>query len=144
MNLSDLRAFPDAFPAYKRPVSVEVEFAEDAGTIQTREGQVAFEVGDAILTGVEGERWPVSRKHFFDTYSPELPTRAGQSGLYRKRLIWIWAWRTPSPLNIPLPSGRGILHAESGDFVVQHDINDWSVVGASIFAQTYEKPPADV
>ncbi|PKY10769.1 hypothetical protein B1757_07345 [Acidithiobacillus marinus] len=132
----DLRQLSGAFQARKRPLSVQVEFAENDGSLQTREGPVTYRRGDAILTGVEGERWPVSRKRFEATYQP-----SETSGVYSKKPAIVWAYVAPSPLDVALPDDRGHLHAAPGDVIVQYAPGDQAVVGASIFAQTYERLP---
>lgn len=41
--------------------SVSVTFAQEAGRIATHEGEVGYFSGDALITGVGGECWPVTR-----------------------------------------------------------------------------------
>jgi len=41
-----------------------VHFAAAAGQLQTLEGPVAYAAGDAIVTGVAGEQWPVPADSF--------------------------------------------------------------------------------
>jgi hypothetical protein len=55
-ELADLSLMPVAFMARRRAIPMAVEFASGAGTLKTREGDVAFDIGDAIVTGVENER----------------------------------------------------------------------------------------
>src|SRR5664279_1064449 len=66
LDLSEDRA---ARRARKRAVVVQVVFAEAAGTLSTQEGPVNYSTGDALLTGTEGERWPVTRHIFDQTYA---------------------------------------------------------------------------
>lgn len=60
--------------------SVSVTFAQEAGRIATREGDVRYSPGDALITGVEGECWPEARQKFDSSYVPILPNRHGQPG----------------------------------------------------------------
>lgn len=55
--------------AMKKPVLVEFEFAKKDGEIDTIEGKMSYKKGDAIITGVKGERYPCRRDIFDETYS---------------------------------------------------------------------------
>ena len=61
---TDLRLEEKAQQAFKLPVIHNVVFAEVAGVCETLEGAVPYKSGDAIVTGVADERWPVSREYF--------------------------------------------------------------------------------
>lgn len=139
MSSPDLAGAPGAFQAVKLGTRVAVEFARQAGQLQTREGVVAYDAHDALLTGVEGERWPVPRQRFLATYEPCAPTQAAQPGWYSKRPVTVWALRTDAATQIPLASGRGRLQAQPGDYLVQYAPGDVAVVGASIFEKTYRR-----
>lgn len=52
----------------KKPIILEAEFAEEPGTINTLEGDLHYSKGDAIITGTHGEKWPVRRLLFNETY----------------------------------------------------------------------------
>ena len=52
----------------KVPIEVEVEQATDYGTIMTLEGLEPYEPTDWIVTGVQGEQYPVRDDVFFDIY----------------------------------------------------------------------------
>lgn len=141
MSTFDLSNAPGAFLAHKRPIPVAVVFAKEYGVLETREGPVRFQAGDALLTGVEGERWPVPRERFLVTYSPLPPTHDGEAGRYVKRPLSVWAWKTNQSMAIPLTDGRGLLQAEPGDVIVQYGPGDLAVVAALIFDKTYEPDP---
>ena len=79
-DLPDLAAEPRALRVCKKPIPVQVEFATFEGTCETLEGSVRFRAGDAILTGVKGERWPVGREAFLSSYEAVPPTRTGSNG----------------------------------------------------------------
>jgi PGDYG protein len=134
-DLSEDRA---ARRARKRPVVVQVEFAVADGTLSTQEGPVKYSTGDALLMGIEGERWPVARHAFDETYAPVAPTRRGKPGRYRKRPLVVWAKLMTDAFDVTLDRGRGILHGQAGDWLVQYAPADLSVVSAGAFARTYE------
>ena len=54
--------------AIKKPVEVVFEFAEEDGEIETLEGKFSYKKGDAIITGVKGEKYPCRRDIFDQTY----------------------------------------------------------------------------
>lgn len=139
MKPFDIARQPGAFLAVKRPVPVSVEFAEREGTLGTREGAVRYQAGDAILSGIEGERWPVPRARFLASYDPVAPVCAGQRGSYVKRRKAVWAWRTGAAVEIALSGGRGTLRANAGDVIVDYGDCDLAVVAASIFDGSYER-----
>jgi len=135
---ADLAHEPAARTARKTPVPVEVEFAVSAGTLATAEGPVAYDSGDALLTGPAGERWPVPRTRFLRDYEVVDGSRAGGPGRYRKRPGEVRALRMNAPFTVTLPDGRGTLAGDAGDWLVQYAPGDQAVVAASIFAATYE------
>jgi len=134
----DLAHDPDAHRARKRPVTLQVAFAASAGTLATRQGNIEHLQGDALVTGTEGERWPVSRARFEASYEPVAPLRMGKPGRYRKRALSVWARMVRTELDLELDEGRGSLRARPGDWLVQYGKGDFGVISASIFAQTYE------
>lgn len=124
--------------ARKRPVAVQVTFAGAPGSLATREGEVRFDAGDALLTADSGERWPVERAVFDASYEPSLPTLAGAPGTYRKRPAEVLVRRLTAPRSITLSGSRGTLAGDAGDWLVQHSPGDVAIVGATIFEHTYE------
>ena len=58
----------DGFPTAKKPIPLEFRYAETDETIQTKEGPVQAKAGDAIMTGTEGENWPIPAEKFSQTY----------------------------------------------------------------------------
>ena len=138
MTAFDIAGQPGAFLAVKRPLPVTVEFAEGEGRLDTREGEVRYQAGDALLSGIEGERWPVPRVRFFASYDPVAPLRAGQDGPYVKRHKAVWAWRSGAEVEIVLSAGRGTLRANAGDVIIDYGGGDLAVVTASIFEGSYQ------
>ena len=134
----DLSQDRDARKARKRPVSVSVAFASDSGEMRTREGLVRYETGDALVEGAAGDRWPVPRLRFDATYDPLPPLAHGAAGVYRKRPAPILAKRMEHPFSVALPDDRGTLAGNAGDWLVQYAPGDLAVIGAAIFASTYE------
>lgn len=122
-----------------RPVPLYIVFARQAGIIQTLEGPVSHQGGDAIATGTAGERWPIPRQRFEQRYQALDPQGGmGMDGWFVKKPIVVQARRTEVAMRIPLNGGRGTLLARSGDWILTGaDDNVW-VVADGIFQQSYE------
>lgn len=121
----------------KKPIPSQVTFAQSVGTLQTLEGPVSYLAGDALMMGVKGERWPISRDNFEANYSPISPTIMGRDGLYLKKNIPISARQTESVEFIALENGKGKLRAQVGDWIVTApDGHQW-VVADDLFQLTY-------
>ena len=138
MTAHNLCDDPAARRARKRAIATSVEFASASGTLATREGPVAYAEGDALLTGIEGERWPVPRQRFDETYEPVAPLRPGKPGQYRKRPQIVWAKLVREAFTVELGGARGTLQGTAGDWLVEYAPGDQSVVSAAAFAETYE------
>lgn len=52
----------------KKPIVLEAEFTKEVTVIHTLEGDMTAQVGDVIVTGVNGERYPIKREIFDKTY----------------------------------------------------------------------------
>jgi hypothetical protein len=55
--------------AFKRPLIIDFEFAISDGIIDTLEGRMKYKTGDAIITGVRGEKYVCRRDIFDETYT---------------------------------------------------------------------------
>ncbi len=125
----------------KRPISVRVSFALQDGTCQTLEGPVGYRIGDAVLTGVRGEHWPVRRDLFVASYSPVPPTVAGQDGLYRKNPSVALALQLDRDTRVPVGWQPDALHGHPGDWLLRYDDGSHGVLQDAIFRETYEAAP---
>ena len=68
----------------KVPVIVNAERATEAGEIETLEGVMSYSKGDWLVTGVEGEQYPVAADIFEQTFEPMDKTSSKQ-----QRLWWV-------------------------------------------------------
>lgn len=119
-------------------IEVAVEFAGQPQTIATLEGPVDCQAGDAIVTGVLGERWPVSAAEFERKYEPAEGQQPGAQGKYKKRIRRIHAVQLTAPLCVELSGERGALHGVEGDWCVWYGSDDMAIVGRDIFQKSYE------
>lgn len=117
--------------------SVTVAFAQEAGRIATREGEVGYLPGDALITGVEGECWPVARQKFDSSYVPIPPNRHGQPGEYRNTVV-IWAKQMEKPFAVRVGAHGDVIHGKAGDWLTQYGPGALGVVAAEIFRKSYE------
>lgn len=89
------------------------------------------------MTGVNGERWPIYRARFVQTYQPVAPLIMGLPGGYLKIRIPVEAKQTRHELDITLKEGT--LHAKLSDwFITAPDGKHW-VVSNQIFRKTYQQ-----
>lgn len=124
--------------ARRRPLVLEVAFAHENIVIDTLEGLVPAATGDAVITGVRGERWPVRRTKFAELYEPVSGTRMGEDGHYRRRAVVVRTTRLTQPLSLFLPEEQGALSGNAGDWLVQHTDGGFGIVADDIFERTYE------
>ncbi len=137
-DLEALRARAVAYQTRSAAAAVEVEFASTPQLVQTLEGPVRCQAGDAILTGVQGERWPVARERFERKYEPAGGQAAGLPGPYRKRFARVQATRLQAGLELALSGDRGRLCGQPGDWCVWYAPDDAAIVAADVFPKTYE------
>jgi hypothetical protein len=117
---------------------IEARFTPVSCTVQSREGVVHVRPGDAILTGVSGEHWRVSRERFAEKYRPVPPTVAGESGRYASLPYRIMAVPMAEDFEVLLADGVSRLRGTAGDWLVDYGDGSLGVVSPPIFAITYE------
>lgn len=133
----DISRRADAIRAVKRDIPIQVVFATKAGVLQTREGKVNYEKGDALVTGVDGESWPVYRPRFDSTYTPDPSTPRGENGIYRSVADPVWAVQMQSAFSVALPDEKGTLLGKPGDWLLQYIPGEYGIVGEDIFRKSY-------
>jgi hypothetical protein len=135
---TEVSTYPGRVLARKLAREVHVQFAPQPCAIQTREGKVQAHPGDAVVTGVEGERWRVSRAHFAEKYRPIPPTTEGQDGRYVSLTNSIMAVPMSEGFEVLLADGLSRLQGQPGDWLVDYGDGSLGIVAAAIFATTYE------
>jgi hypothetical protein len=129
---------PGKLNARKLVREVQVRFADGECTVQTLEGVVHAHPGDAIVTGIGGEHWRVSRRHFADKYRPVPPTMPGQGGTYASLPNRILAVPMQQRFNVLLADGVSNLQGHAGDWLVDYGDGSLGIVSPTAFAKTYE------
>lgn len=131
-------ADPGHIKARKFEREIHVRFAEADCTVHTQEGIVHAKAGDAIVTGIAGEQWRVSRGRFPEKYRPLPPTRMGEPGAYLSLRTVILALQMQGPFEVWLADGISRLEGRSGDWLVDYGDGSLGIVAATTFANTYE------
>lgn len=128
---------PRSVRARKREYPVQVRFAAADEPVHTREGQVRAHAGDAVVTGGEGEQWPVRPAVFHARYRPLAPLAAGEAGTWLSRPIDVIALQMDAPFAVELADGDRLL-GQPGDWLVEYGDGGLAIVAASIFPKTYD------
>ena len=118
---------------YMKSVEVSVKFAVTDGSMMTLEGEVPYRAGDALMTGVQGESWPIERAKFDEWY------RAvdGKPGYFLK-VKSVLAQKFTCAFRVPITeSQQTFLVGKAGDWVVQTSPGNLGVVDSEIFKRTY-------
>lgn len=137
LNPIDLRKDDNARTARKLPVPVRVRFAKSDGVLATREGLVRYGKGDALLTGLAGDSWPIARDNFLDRYEALSGTRHGEDGTYVKRPMTVLVRRLDAPVSVVVGQSRDPIQGLPGDWLVQYAPGEHGIVGQGIFGTTY-------
>ena len=125
--------------AQTRPIDVSVECAQVGQLVPTAEGDVEARPGDAIVTGIFGERWPVERSRFLRTYDAVSGTLTGDSGFYRKRVRPVRAVQVREPFKVVIGEGVRELIGQPGDWLLDYGNGDLGVVASEVFDLIYER-----
>jgi PGDYG protein len=133
-----ISAHPRRILARKLVQEIDVIFADGPCVVRTKEGVVQVRAGDAIITGLAGEHWRVSRGHFAERYQPVPPTVAGQAGRYVSLPKRIMAVPMSEAFEVLLADGVSRLGGRPGDWLVDYGDGSLGVVSPAIFATTYE------
>jgi uncharacterized protein (DUF2237 family) len=138
--MPDLAADPAAVWIVKDEV-VSVEFALQAGVLQSAVGLNRYAASDALLTGSTGDRWCVSRDRFDAKYRALAPTAAGQAGRYRNVPVPVRAKRMAVAFTVARSAGGDFLRGEAGDWLLEYAPGDHGVVAQARFEQVYRLAP---
>ena len=133
----DISTLPGAKRVVKQDIPVQIYFAKEAGRVKTREGMVSHEAGDAIITGMDKELWPVALSIFKKKYQPIDGTRHGQTQAYLPVAIPAWALQIHEPFTVLLSNERGSLLGKPGDWLLQYAPGECGIVDKDIFEKSY-------
>ncbi len=120
----------------KRRVLVSVSFAKEHGSLDTLEGRIEFEPGDAIVTATTNERWVVSRDRFDQMYEPDQTSSPWKDGMYWKKAEFVSATQQTEKFRVVIDGG--ILHGNCGDWLIEDGRKFKWVVSDVLFRNSYE------
>jgi hypothetical protein len=121
----------DGFKTSKKPIPLNFRTAENNETIQTKEGPVNAKAGMVIMTGTEGEQWPIPADKFKQTYDVLKP------GIAAKKDIPVFAKIMNEPFQVKVSWSNDLLQGKIDDVLVQYGVGDYGVVDKEIFKKTY-------
>lgn len=119
------------------PHSFQINITEQV--ILTLEGLVVAFAGDIILTGVRGERWPIAKAKFEQTYDFDLETMQ-----CRKKPLIVTAEEMTESFEVTVGWAKQPIYGKAGDFRITYGPGDFGVVARDIFFETYEIIPSPV
>ena len=118
--------------AFKKALPVPFSFLTADAVIQTLEGPVSAKAGDALMTGVKGEQWPIQGEKFGKTYD------IVGAGLAAKKKVVVEVQEMDTEFSVFVSWANSTLVGKPGDFKVTYGPNDEGVVEREIFFSTYE------
>lgn len=122
----------------KKIYPVRVAFASCGGVLQTLEGPVSYQPGDALVTGLAGESWPVAPERFRAAYQP-VKADDWADGEYLTRPVKALALQMHAPFRLSRGGAAGdCLHGQAGDWLLQYGTDDYGIVRRKLFEQIYE------
>ncbi len=104
----------------------------EAGDLQTPEGRVLVQAGDAIVRDHQGRQWRVSRRHFDAKYEQVAGER------YRTHPVEVSASQMAEPFEVLLSDGHSLLSGAPGDWLVDYEDGSLGVVANAAFSASYE------
>jgi len=134
----DLTTDPAA-ASYVKTEVVTVTFARQDGELLSLEGPNRYAAGDALVTGLTGSRWSVSRQRFDLKYEAVPPTRSGDDGSYAAKPIPVLAKQIAEAFTAARSAGGDVLRGNAGDWLLQYAPGDFGIADQTRFAQVYRK-----
>jgi hypothetical protein len=123
---------------YVKDETVNVVFARQDGEIMSGVGLNRYQRGDALITGVTGDSWSVSRDRFAAKYEGVDGLPIGEDGAYRAKRVTVFAKQMPVAFSIARSEGGDLLQGVAGDWLLQYAPGDFGVVANARFARVYK------
>ncbi len=100
--------------------------------VRTKEGLVTAGPGDAVLTGVQGELWPIRWTTFEATYDYDLASMT-----CAKQPLIVEAYRMDEPFEVRVGEANEPIRGVAGDYRLASHQSDFGIVSKDIFELTY-------
>ena len=126
-----LDEFKESFETYKKPIRLKYRISDTDDTIKTKEGEVKCKEGDFILTGTEGELWPIKSEKFKSTYK-----QINKNFASKKKLI-VYALQMKDIFRVKVNWSDDILEGKYNDYLIEYNKGDYGIVDELIFRKTY-------
>jgi PGDYG protein len=123
---------------YAKDEIVNVVFAQQNGEIMSGVGLNRYQRGDALITGVTGDSWSVSRDRFDAKYESVDGLPIGEDGAYRAKRVTVFARQMPVAFSIARSEGGDLLRGAAGDWLLQYAPGDFGVVANARFSRVYK------
>ncbi len=136
------------YQSYKKTASFRVrarrlteeDVEQRRGIIHTMEGPVAFQAGDYLARGIQGEEYPITPQNFAVLYDERSMEPDGERfAWYRPAKLIHQAVQIAEPFTVERKAG-GIYTGKAGDYLVRTGQgSSGRIVDRTIFEQTYER-----
>ena len=139
INLMEDQGLTDAwfrdggFETYKKASPVIYATAETPGMINTLEGPVKYQAGYKIITGPNGEQYPIPPEKFAGLYDDN------KDGTATPKKIIKTAKLADHNGAVKTSWGETLNYTRGNDYIVRHGPGDYGVVKKDIFAKTYHQ-----
>ena len=131
-GLTDAWFRDGGFETYKKAAPVIYATAEQPGTMNTLEGPVKYQAGYKIITGPNGEQYPIPPDKFASLYDVD-------GGLATPKKIVKMAKLADHNGSVKTSWGETLNYTQGKDYIVRHGPGDYGVVKKDIFAKTYHQ-----
>ena len=131
-GLTDVWFRDGGFETYKKASPVIYATAETPGMINTLEGPVKYQVGYKIITGPNGEQYPIPPEKFAGLYDDN------QDGTATPKKIIKTSKLADHNGSVKTSWGETLNYTRGNDYIVRHGPGDYGVVKKDIFAKTYQ------
>lgn len=117
----------------QKPLIFKAFQSKEDDVIETLEGPEQVHCGDWVVTGVKGERWPVSDAVFRTKYE----VVSVEFGTFKKLPVIVYAEKLSRDTSVQ--TERGLQKGRKGDWIVNEvDSNAKYICASDIFEMSYE------
>lgn len=131
-NINDAWFDNGAQKVYKIPNPVKYQTARHGGTMETLEGPVNYQAGYKIMTGPEGEKYPIPSEKFEELYDDH-----GNGSAVPKKIVK-YAKLADHDGSLKTSWGETLEYTAHNDYIIKYASNEYGVVKRDIFAKTYQ------
>ena len=122
--------------ACRRPIELKTQKVDIQQSVDTWEGARTAYVGDYIMIGVQGERWPVPANQFNDLYRVIGASDTPDILRVRKRIMEMRVYQTYQALDFQVRHEN--FHVAAGYFLIRYDDSSCYPCEPSVFFETFE------